>query len=749
MASAFSTAGLARSSALHPKRMLAVWLVTVVASVAIASALCGSAITNEVEPLREIPESIVATNLLEEHLRGPQDTTEILIVQSAEITVDQPAFQERVNSLSAAIALEGEKVVDGIRVVEEPSDFNLDPAAGQVSGDGHAAIMFIRMGGELDDAIDNIPPIRAIVEEANGEDGFEVLIVGSVSLGEDLNKIAEQDLMVGEGLGILAALIILAIVFGTLASTWIPIVMAIFSIILAIAAAAIIGQVQQVSFFIVNMITMIGLAVGIDYSLFIVSRYREEREAGVEKIEAIERTGSTASRAVFFSGVTVVIALIGMLIVPTSIFFSLGLGAILVAIMAIIATLTLLPALLSLMGDKINSWRVPLVGRRSGASNASNEGAGGFWNAITGWSMNHPVVGIVIAGGALLVLASFTFDMKLGSAGISTFPDHLEGVQGFRILQDEFSVGLIAETEIVIDGVAGNPGVDEAVGRLQESFASEPSLGDSSYVTSPDGEIGVLSVPINADPASDAAYEVVQRIRDIHVPHANIPADVYVGGSTAETIDFINLTEYWLPVVMGFILTLSFVLLTVVFRSIVVPVKAIIMNLLSVGATYGLLVIVFQNGVGSDLFGFVEVEAIESWVPLFLFAVLFGLSMDYHVILLSRIRERYDQTGDNPESVAYGVRTTAGMITGAAIIMVAVFLGFALGQLSMFQQMGFGLAVAVFLDATVVRSILVPCSMRLLGDANWYLPGFLEWVPDLRVREGTIGTQVSAGGDSD
>ena len=721
------------------------WLVAVVAGVVISSALCAGAITNEVEPMREIPESIVANDLLEEHLRGPQETTEILIVQSEAFTVDSPEFQERVDALAAAIAVEGDLIVDGVQVIDSTTPFNLDPAAGQVSLDGHAAIMFMRMGGELDDAIKNIPPIRAVIEAEDGVDGFDVILVGNVSLSEDINKIAESDLLVGEGIGILAALVILAIVFGTLASTWIPIVMAIFSIILAIAAASVIGQVQQVSFFIVNMITMIGLAVGIDYSLFIVSRYREEREAGVEKIEAITRTGSTASRAVFFSGVTVVIALIGMLIVPTSIFFSLGLGAILVAIMAIIATLTLLPALLSLMGDRINGWRVPIVGRGGGAGDNS----GAFWNAITGWSMNHPAIGLVIAGGALLVLASFTLDMKLGSAGVSTFPDHLEGVEGFHILQEKFSVGLIAETEIVIDGAVNDPLVLEALDRLTESFESEALLGESTYEISPDGAIGILSVPVNADPASDDAYEVVRRIRSDHVPDAEIPATVYVGGSTAQTIDFIDLTEHWLPVVMGFILTFSFLLLTVVFRSIVVPIKAIIMNLLSVGATYGAMVVVFQNGVGSDLFGFVEVEAVESWVPLFLFAVLFGLSMDYHVILLSRIRERYDETKNNRESVAYGVRTTAGMITGAAIIMVAVFLGFALGQLSMFQQMGFGLAVAVFLDATVVRSILVPCSMRLLGDANWYLPSFLAWLPDVRVREESIGAPASAGGDSD
>ncbi len=256
----------------------------------------------------------------------------------------------------------------------------------------------------------------------------------------------------------------------------------------------------------------------------------------------------------------------------------------------------------------------------------------------------------------------------------------------------------------------------------------------------------MLAVPVLGDPGGEAAIDAIGRLRDQHIPGAfsQTQADVLVTGATAFNIDFFEITDRFTPIVFAVVLGLSFILLMIVFRSIVVPVKAMIMNLLSVGAAYGLMVLVFQKGVGADILGFQQTEIIDAWIPLFLFTVLFGLSMDYHVFLLSRIRERYDQTHDNAGSVAFGLRSTAGLITGAALIMVAVFGGFAIGDLVMFQQVGFGLAVAVFLDATIVRSILVPASMRLLGNANWYFPSVLRWLPDVRVEGGEASTPSQA-----
>jgi RND superfamily putative drug exporter len=544
------------------------------------------------------------------------------------------------------------------------------------------------------------------------------------------------------------ALVIVLVVFRTVGATPIPVVAAVVPIILAIAAASIIGQAYQVSFFILNITFTFGLALGIDYTLFIVGRYREERAAGLEKTEAIAKAGATATRAVFFSGVTVMLALVGMLMVPQSIFFSLALGAILAAVMAVLVALTLLPATLSLMGDRIDAWRVPFLGR---GSLVSDESGSGYWAWITRLVMGRPVVSLLLVVGLLVAATVPIVDIKLGASGISTFPGDMRSKRGFEILQREFSAGLVSLTDIVVDGAADSTQVQDGIDRLTASIeadstrvAGRPIFGPTEQAISADGGIALVTVPINADGMSNDAVDAIKRLREEYVPDAAIPARVYVGGNTAANVDFNDLAKNWTPIVFAFVLSLSFVLLTVVFRSLVVPVKAIIMNLLSVGAAYGLLVLVFQKGFAADFLGFQEVETIASWLPLFLFSILFGLSMDYHVMLLSRIRERYDQTKNNQESVAFGLKTTARMITGAALIMVAVFGGFAMADLVMFQQMGFGLGVAIFLDATIVRTILVPASMRLLGDFNWYFPRFLEWLPDLRVEAEPAARQAPA-----
>ena len=347
--------------------------------------------------------------------------------------------------------------------------------------------------------------------------------------------------------------------------------------------------------------------------------------------------------------------------------------------------------------------------------------------------MAHPVMGLVLSAGLLILLAIPALGLKTGLAGVESFSDEHDVIRGYGILVEDFSSGIVDTTDIVIDtpSIAASD-VQAGIQRLQDILATDDRFNLAKLVVNDSGNLGLLKLSVNSA-SSDEGFKAVRDLRNDFIPDASIPASVYVGGSAASNVDFINLGDEWLPYVVIFVLTASFILLTVVFRSLVVPIKAIIMNLLSVSATYGLLTMVFIHGIGVDFLGFTKVDAIDSWIPLFLFSVLFGLSMDYHVILLSRIRERFDETGNNDESVAFGLQSTAGMITGAATIMVAVFLGFTLAEMAMFQQMGFGLAVAVFLDATVVRSVLVPASMRLLGTRNWYLPGFLEWLPDLRV----------------
>ncbi len=430
---------------------------------------------------------------------------------------------------------------------------------------------------------------------------------------------------------------------------------------------------------------------------------------------------------------TVVFALLGMLLVPSTIFRSLGAGAIIVVVVSILVTLTLLPAILGVLGDGVNALRVPFVGRS--LDRIDHERTGGFWDRISRTVMRYPVISLVVAGGLMIALAIPYLDIRTGSAGVSTLPKSTDSFEAFTLIQDEFNFGLIAPTMIVVrDGDITRPDVQGGIGRLSDALADDPLFGTPTFEANPDQSIGLLSANLNADPRSEVAVAAVRNLRGELIPNAfeGVEAEVLVTGATASNIEYFDTTGEFTPIVIAFVLGLSFVLLMIVFRSIVVPLKAIVMNLLSVGASYGLLVLVFQKGVGNELFGFQQVDIIEAWVPLWTFSILFGLSMDYHVFLLSRIRERFNYTHDNRESVAFGLRSTAGLITGAALIMASVFMGIALGELVMFQQMGFGLAVAVMLDATIVRSVLVPAAMELLGERNWYLPPALKWLPELR-----------------
>ena len=460
------------------------------------------------------------------------------------------------------------------------------------------------------------------------------------------------------------------------------------------------------------------------------------------------RTGNTAGRTVFFSGASVVLALVGLLIVPASFYQSLALGAIFVVLASLAATLTLLPAVLALLGPRVDLLTVPFLTRFSLKSPEATEH--GFWEAITKAVTRWPVVSILAIGVPMIVVALFYFNVgalgidgiRTGLNDVNTYPDSARTKEAFIIFKEEFSqgevspAGFLSPAEIVVDGDVSDPRVSEAIGKLQELIFSSPDFPVPPELTVNNTEdLALLTLPFPGESTSREATEHVEMLREELIPAAfdGVPAEVYVGGLSAESADFYGIVTVYTPIVFVFVLGLSFLILMMVFRSIVIPIKAILMNLLSVGATYGLLVLVFQKGFGAGLLGFDRAEVIDAWLPLFLFTILFGLSMDYHVFLLSRIRERYDETENNTEAVAYGLRSTAGIITGAALIMVVVFGAFATGETIINQLMGFGLAIAVLLDATLVRSVLVPASMEVLGRGNWYLPPFLRWLPDLRV----------------
>jgi len=492
-----------------------------------------------------------------------------------------------------------------------------------------------------------------------------------------------------------------------------------------------------------------GLALAIDYSLFVVSRFREERGRGRDKLDAVGASATTANRAVIFSGTTFVIAMFGMLIVPSSIMRSLAVGAIVVGIVSVIASATLLPALLGLLGDRVDALRIPVIGRRS-LEAANPEGR--FWGAIVRAVLRRPGLSLALSVALLLAAASPILGLRIGTSGVTALPDRFVSKQGFAALERDFPSATSDPVEIVVAKGANQPVARRALSDLRSSLAADPRFGRGEIERSTDGRVALLSVPLRGDPSGDAAVTAVRQLRSTTVPAAfeNTEAEVLVGGTTSENIDYFDSVIGPAPWVIALVLALTLVFLTIVFRSLVVAGTAVVLNLLSVSAAYGLLVLVFQHGVGANLLGFTQTDTIEAWVPLFLFSVLFGLSMDYQVFLLSRIRERYDATGDTTDAVTYGVASTARIITGAALIIVAVFAGFASGELLMFQQMGFGVAAALLIDATIIRSVVLPSAMKLLGDWNWYLPGWLEWLPRLQLetdasREATPVLEPSRG----
>jgi RND superfamily putative drug exporter len=720
------TGQITRAAARHPWRTLGLWVVLLVAAFGASNTmdLASNTATAGTEATK-------AMDLIDERLREETPPEEFLIVESQTVTADDAAFSGFVDSL-----------VGDLRALDEVDSVTSyrDDAEGLVSDDGHVALIMATLSGDEEDAVDTAEPLVDVVEAVDGTDGFRVTTVGFGSVEGEINTLLEETLAQGELIGIAVALVILLFVFGAAVAAGLPIILALLSIFVAVGATALVSNVMDMSNFIVFIITMIGLAVGIDYSLFIVQRFREERARGREKIEAITTAGATASRTVFFSGMAVAIALAGMLIMPDPVFQSFAVGAILVVAATVLAALTLLPAALSLLGDRVNWLTLPFIGRRGEA-----ESTGGVWGWTTKAVTARPVISVLVTGGLLIALAVPLLNLNLGNIGISMLPEDSDQRHAFDVTNEEFSEGVFT-ADIVIDAPDVNAtAVQNSIASLTASLDQDEFFEASELEINPAGDLALLAVVMPGDFSDDESETALKRLRNDYIPAAfdDETAEVFVGGPTAETVDSVQTQKDYLPFVFTFVLGLSFLLLLVVFRSIVVPLKAVVMNLLSVGAAYGILVLVFQEGIGNEVLGLRESPVIESWLPLFLFAILFGLSMDYHVFLLSRIKERYDETRDNTASVAYGLRRTASIITGAALIMVAVFGGMASGELIVFQQVGFGLAVAIILDATIIRMVLVPASMELLGDWNWYFPSWLEWIPEIHI-EGAEVASVAA-----
>jgi uncharacterized membrane protein YdfJ with MMPL/SSD domain len=723
---------IGRLAANHPWLTFAAWSVVLVASVFMATRMN---LTDDDETTAPT-ESESAYELLNERFRSgiqrqdPEPET-LVNANAGSRHANFVIIEGEPDTLAAFLPAADEALRDpNVGIYRTISALNDRPEL--ISVDGGAAL--IQVFGFSSS-------VSPIVDALNEADGIRATVVSEDIVNEEFEELAEDTLLRGELIGVSVAMVILLLVFGAAVAAGLPVLLAIVAITAAMGATSVVSQFFGLSTFVVNMITMIGLAVGIDYSLLVVQRFREERARGHSKQESIERTASTSGRAVLFSGIAVVIALSGMFMMPDTIFRSFATGTILVVVMAVVAALTLLPAMLSLLGDKVNLGTIPIIGRQRPTHEER-----GMWNAITHLVMRNAIVSVVVAAGLLLLAAGWVLSINLGSNGIDALPESSDSRHAFEVLNTEFTESP-NEAIIVIgaDDVTSEE-VTAGIDGLLALLAADESFGAPELRLSVNDEVARLDVSMKGDFSSRASKDAVSRLRDEYIPDAfpGDVAEVFVGGDAAEDVDFVNLIRSYIPRVFIFVLALSFILLLVAFRSIVVPIKAVVMNLLSVGAAYGLLVLVFQEGVGADLLGFQTTDIIEPWLPLFLFSILFGLSMDYHVFLLSRIKERFDQTGDNQASVAFGLRSTGSLITGAALIMVAVFGGFAMGDLVMFQQVGFGLASAVIIDATIVRSVLVPASMALLGRWNWYFPSWLEWLPEVHI-EGESTLPPTAG----
>ena len=787
-----SVEGIASFSGRRPWWVVAGWVVVLVTAGVLASTMLESALDGGLGPTQTL-EYQIAQDLVNERFgeldgsgpedvdkTGPPSSSEFVLILSDNANPGDLDFDQKVvefgQALSAAEAQDEVSIMIG-----SFSDYE-----GMVSEDGTTLLTSV-------DVIKGTATDFATflhVAEKFSVDGYHVYFIGDESIQHVFGELAESDLVTGETIGIAVAIIILALVFGAVVAAFIPIILAIAAIFTGMGIVAIVGQVIELNEFVPNILSMMGLAVGIDYALFILSRFKEERERGLEKAKAIQVAGGSAGRAVVFSGLTVVLALLGMLIIPVREFQAFGAGAIIVVFVAVIVAVTLLPAIIGILGDKVYSVRAPLpltgglflIGTviltvtvgfspdiiwvsvgvmlilvvitiiRKISGNKWSLGLGGedsndpdaetgFWNTITVAVMRRPWISLVTASIILLILGSYYLELEKGTSGISVLPDEIPAKQGFQTLDEKFGFGSDAPALVVIEGDVGSDAFAVALTKLEQSITDDDGLQSPQVRIEPSVNLASFTSNIPGDPQNQSALNTIRRIRADLIPDAFAGVSegsytAYVGGSSAEVVDSVKVTDDYLPIVFTSVLSLSFILLLFAFRSLVISIASIVMNLLSVAAAYGLVVLVFQKGFLIGVFGFEQVDQIEFWLPLFMFSILFGLSMDYHVFMLSRIKERYDETGLAAESVKFGLRRTASIITGAALIMVAVFGGFALGDIAFFQSMGFGLGAAVLLDATIVRSLLVPSVMRILGKRAWYFPSWLEWLPNISI-EGT------------
>ncbi len=611
----------------------------------------------------------------------------------------------------------------GITDIEKP----------QLSEDGRSAVVGFEIATEDDTkAQEVVEPIEAAIARVNAKHPeVRVEQFGGASADRALSKSFDEDFKRAEFMSIPLTLIILLLAFGAVVAATLPVLLALSSVAAAIGLTALISQVNAVDESIASVILLIGMAVGVDYALFYLRREREEREAGRSSLEAIDIAAATSGRAVLVSGLTVLVAMAGMFFTGHATFMSFAIGTMLVVAVAMIGSLTVLPAMLSWLGPKVEKGRVPLIGRVRARRGTDSR----FWNAILNRVLARPKASAAIATALLVALAIPALGMKTANSGIEDLPRDLPIMQTYDRLQAAFPGGQIPAVVAVKADDVTSPQVATALKELRdEAVATKQFEPPTSLTVSKDKTVASVELPIVGNGTDARSNAALERLRGDIIPSTigNVNGvEALVTGQTAGSKDFNDLMKSRAPIVFGFVLTLAFLLLLATFRSIVIALKAIVLNLLSVAAAYGVLVLVFQHGWGASVLGVDEATqgAITSWLPMFLFVILFGLSMDYHVFILSRVREAFDRGMSTEDAVAHGIKSTASVVTSAAVVMVGVFSIFGTMTFIDMKQMGVGLAAAILIDATIVRAVLLPAAMKLLGDWNWYLPKKLEWLP--------------------
>jgi uncharacterized membrane protein YdfJ with MMPL/SSD domain len=711
-----------RWSASHWKTAVIGWIVFVIAAFSLTMLVQTRDLTNAESSTgnSRVGEEIIAKGGF------PERAGESVIVQHSGLRADDPPFVAVVRDVAAR--LEGTANVEDL---EAPPGRG---GTGLISKDGHSALVNFQIPGSDSQTSERVQPILEQVRSLQrAHPGYVIEEFGQASANRELDATIGADLRRAEQLSLPISLLVLVVAFGALVAASIPVVLAFTAVLATFGLSALISHLVPNGGDTTNsVILLIGMAVGVDYSLFYLRRERDEVAAGRDRASALRIAAGTSGQAVLISGATVIVAMAGMLLAGDGTFSSIAVSTMAVVLVTMVGSLTVLPALLSKLGNRVERGRVPLLGRRRGGPRERQQ-ASGVWSRVLDRVLHRPLVSAISAAVLLLLLAVPALGLRTKTTGLADLPKNLPVIKTYQRIQAAFPGSSVPAVVAIQAPDVTAPAVRTAIDDLHRRAVASGRMSEPVQVqVSPNRTVALVDIPLQGNGEDRTSIQALDTLRGDLIPATVGRLDgvrVGVTGDTAGTKDFSQRLHERLPLVFAFVLGLAFLLLLVTFRSIVVPVTSILLNLLSVAASYGILVAVFQHGWGASLIGASPVGPITSWLPLFLFVVLFGLSMDYHIFILSRVKELVDAGEPTTDAVERGIKATAGTVTSAAAVMVAVFAIFAGLRIIDIKQLGFGLAVAVLLDATIIRGVLLPATMALLGEWNWYLPRWLRWLP--------------------